>query len=156
MIDDGGCGNDTGGREVSDDDDGEDGTCVIIQSSVDEDNDCDTDYCFTDDDDKDDNSNNNDDDNDALKYCSCTYNDTVFSDVDIRSHLGCIYNTVLFNNYMISNMKRKECNPKTNIITNDKYHIFGVFDSRATTKSLLLQVTYCCMMWVYMCTSLSL
>ena len=96
--------------------------------------DVDEDDCFSDDDDddddnddEDDNTNNNDDDNDALKYCSCTYNDTVFSNVDIRSHLRCIYNTVLFNNYMISNMKRKECNPKTNIITNDKYHIFGVY-----------------------------
>ena len=118
----------------------------------------DEDDCFSNDNhDEDDNSNNDDDDdNDALKYCSRTYNDTVFSNVDIRSHLCCIYNTVLFNNYMISNMKRKECNPKTNIITNDKYHIFGVYDFRAATMSLLLQVTYCCMMWVYMCTSLSL
>ena len=42
-----------------------------------------------------------------------TYNDTVFSYVDIRSNLGGIDNTILLNNYMVSNMKWKKCNPTT-------------------------------------------
>lgn len=40
-----------------------------------------------------------------------TYNNTVFSYVDIRSNLGSIDYTILLNNNMISDMKRKKCNP---------------------------------------------
>lgn len=109
-------------------------------TGVDEDNDFYTDYCFSDD--------------DTLKYCSCTYNDTVFPNVDIGSHLRCIYNTVLFNNYMISNMKREECNPKTNIITSDKHYILKFMAFGQLLIHYYLQATYCCMMCVYKCTSI--
>ena len=46
--------------------------------------------------------------------CFKTYNDTVFSNVDVRSDYSSIYNCIFSNENIVSYMKRKECNSSHN------------------------------------------